>query len=92
VIVRILGEGQFDVPDADLERLNAIDDELIAAVDAEDETAFRAALDALLSAVREHATPHALETLDSSDLVLPAPDATLAEVRDLLGEEGLIPS
>ena len=92
MIVRILGEGQFDVPDADLDRLNAIDDELIAAVDAEDESAFRAALDALLSAVREHATPHALETLDPSDLVLPAPDATLAEVRDLLGDEGLIPS
>jgi len=92
VIVRILGEGQFDVPDSDLDRLNAIDDEVVAAVEAGDEAAFRDALGRLLAAVREHATPHALETLDPSDLVLPGPDTTLAEVRDILGEEGLIPS
>lgn len=92
MIVRILGEGQFDVPDSDLDRLNALDDEVVAAVEAENESAFAAALAALLDAVREHATPHALATLDTSDLVLPGPDASLHEVRELLGDDGLVPN
>ncbi len=36
-------------------------------------------------------SPLPIDSLVSSDLVLPAPDATLDEVRDLLGDEGLVP-
>lgn len=92
MIVRILGEGQFDVPDRDVEALNELDDALVEAIEAGDQERFRSALDQLLAAVRVHATPHALDTLDTSDVVLPAPDATLEEVRALLGDEGLVPN
>lgn len=91
MIVRILGEGQFDVPDDELERLNALDDRVVAAIEAEDEDAFHTALDDLLSAIRINGIPHDLTSLDPSDLVLPGLGATLAEVRELLGDEGLIP-
>jgi hypothetical protein len=91
MIVRILGEGQFDVPDGDLDRLNRLDDELSSAVDSGDDAAFSATLGRLLDAVRAHASPHAIDSLDPSDLVLPAADASLDEVRALLGDEGLIP-
>jgi hypothetical protein len=36
-------------------------------------------------------TPVGEDVLVPSDLLLPHADATLDEVRDLLGEEGLIP-
>jgi hypothetical protein len=91
LIIRILGEGQFDVPDESLETLNSLDDAVEEAVEAGDHEAFSKALDALLARVRDAAAPHAEGTLDASDLILPHADATLEEVRDLLSGDGLIP-
>jgi hypothetical protein len=91
VIVRILGEGQVDVPDGDLDSLNDLDDALQAAVDGGDEASFTQSLAALLSRVRDVGRPLPDDEIVSSDLVLPSADASLAEVRELLGDEGLIP-
>jgi hypothetical protein len=91
VIVRILGEGQLTLPESGLDELNALDAKLQAACDDGDEGAFASALTALLARVRELGTPLPDEQIVPSELVLPAGDATLAEVRELLGEEGLIP-
>jgi hypothetical protein len=91
MIVRILGGGQFDVPDDALDRLNQIDDELVAAIDADDEAAFGRCLADLHAAVHEAGAELPADHLGPSDLALPADDATLAEVRDLLGDEGLVP-
>jgi hypothetical protein len=91
VIVRILGEGQLDVPDGELETLNALDDDLQSAVESSDETTFTSSLSALLSRVREVGRPLPDDEIVPSELVLPAGDATLAEVRELLSDDGLIP-
>jgi hypothetical protein len=91
MIVRILGEGQWDVPEGELSRLNELDDQVEAAVEAGDEPAFSAKLAALLDSVRESGSVLPDETLHDSDLILPPADATLAEVRTLLSEGGLIP-
>jgi hypothetical protein len=93
MIVRILGEGQYDVPDGALDALNGLDTEIETAIDAGDEAMFRTALEGLLSAVRAHGTHHDPESLDESDLILPPWDATLEEVRELLADssDGLIP-
>jgi hypothetical protein len=91
MIVRILGEGQFDVPDGELDALNVLDDRLVAAIDADDEAGFRTAVAALLGRVRDLGSTPPADSLVPSDLVLPAADATLAEVRGLLGDEGLVP-
>jgi hypothetical protein len=89
MIVRIMGEGQYTLPDEVLDRLNELDDALDAALS--DDEAFPAALAALLDAVRAEGEPVADEELVTSDVVLPASDATVAEVRALLTDEGLIP-
>ncbi len=92
MIIRILGEGQFDVSDEALNRLNELDSRVESAVDAGDVAAFGAALAELLDGVRTAGIPHDAETLDESDLILPPADATIDEVRALLdGGEGLIP-
>jgi hypothetical protein len=91
VIVRILGEGQYDVPDDALGRLNELDAALESAVDAGDEAAFGSALTALQDGVRSAGTAHAADSLDESDVILPPAGATIDEVRELLGDEGLIP-
>ena len=91
MIVRILGEGQFDVPETALAALNELDDSVERAVEDGDTEVFSKALAALLQGVRDHAVPHEPGTLDASDLILPPADATLDEVRDLLSGDGLIP-
>lgn len=90
MIVRILGEGQYDVSEDALDALNKLDTRLEAAVEAGDEEAFRGALETLLAGVRQHGI-HDVESLDESELILPPADATIDEVRALLSGDGLIP-
>ena len=91
MIVRILGEGQFEVDDAATAELNQLDTDLEAAVDRSDETAFTAALTGLLAQVRTQGSPLPPDTLESSDLILPNEDSSMDEVRKMLTDEGLIP-
>ncbi|SEF60239.1 hypothetical protein SAMN05216223_101465 [Actinacidiphila yanglinensis] len=91
MIVRIMGEGQVQVDDSHLAELNAHDTELLHAVESGDEAAFRRTLGALLDAVRGFGEPLAEDALAPSQLILPSPDATLEEVREMLNDDGLIP-
>jgi len=91
MIVRILGEGRLTVPESAVAELNELDAELEGAVEREDEAAFRTALAALLSKLRAVGEPAGLDTLEPSGLIVPQEDATMAEVRKLLTDEGLIP-
>lgn len=91
MIIRILGEGQYDVPQAEVQGLNGLDDTLEQAVESGDEAAFTEALAGLLAAVRGAGTRLADDSLEDSDLILPPADATIDEVRELLTDDGLIP-
>ena len=91
MIVRISGEGQFDLPEDHVDELNRLDNDLTKAVDAGDEAQFTTALEALLTSVRSAGQELPDDWLGPSDLVLPSPDATIHEVREVLGDEGLIP-
>jgi hypothetical protein len=91
MIVRILGEGQLQVPDDEAGALDLLDEELLRAVESGDEERFRQALAALLDKARRSGTPLPDDSIVPSELVLPSADAGLAEVRDLLGDDGLIP-
>ncbi|MGF1431346.1 PspA-associated protein PspAA [Kitasatospora sp. LaBMicrA B282] len=93
MIMRIMGEGQFQVSDEHLHRLNQLDDELLTALDSGDETAFRGTLDNLLTAVRQVGVPMAADYLGPSDAILPDAGATIDQVHQLLRAEGdgLIP-
>ncbi len=91
MIVRILGEGQLAVDDSAAEELNVLDSALEKAVSAGDEEAFGPALTALLDRIRALGAPVAADSLAPSDLILPYADADLADVRQMLREDGLIP-
>ncbi len=56
-----------------------------------DEEGFRRTLGALLDAVRRLGTPLPDDSLEPSELILPSPDASLDEVREMLNDDGLIP-
>jgi len=91
MIVRILGEGQWDLDEEHLTALNRLDEEVEAAVESGDEVAFSNSLNALLDGVRTTGSRLPDDTLHDSDLILPPADASIDEVRHLLEDEGLIP-
>ena len=91
MIIRILGEGQYDVSEEAVEQLNVLDAQVEAAVEAGDEAAFSAALTDLHDGVLRLGVAHPVDSLDESDLILPPADATIDDVRDLLSNDGLIP-
>jgi hypothetical protein len=91
MIVRILGEGQFELPEGSIGHLNTLDAALEAALEGSDDEVFQQALAALLANIREVGAPLEDDSLESSDVVLPFADASREDVAELLREDGLIP-
>ena len=91
MIVRILGEGQWELDEAHLDALNALDAAVEKAIEAGDQSAFGQGLVALLDVVRQQGTRLEDDSLEDSDVILPMSDASLEEVRALLTDEGLVP-
>lgn len=91
MIIRILSGGQFEVADAEVDALNVLDDKVHAAINANDDVAFSAALQELVDTVRRIGGPVSDDDIRTSDAILPPADATINEARELLREDGLIP-
>jgi hypothetical protein len=91
VIVRIAGEGQFEVPDADAERLNELDNEAVAAADAGDEQRFSELWRQMLELVADDGRAIDDDELIESEVILPPRDITFEEARGEFTGEGLIP-
>jgi hypothetical protein len=91
VIVRISGEGQYRLDDSDHDRLNELDDAVVAAVDGDDEDGFHAAFEELLQFVRTSGERLGDDDLSVSDHILPPADLSFPEARDEFTGDGLIP-
>ncbi len=91
MIVRIATEGQFRLPDEDAARLNDLDNETVAAVEAGDEERFAELFAEMLELVRRDGRPLGDDELEESDVILPPPDTTLSEAAHEFTGEGLIP-
>ena len=91
MIIRIMGEGQFDVPDDSADALNALDEQVEAAVESGRRQRLLRRVRPAARAGTRHGSRVADDTLLDSDLVLPPADSTVDEVARLLGDEGLIP-
>jgi hypothetical protein len=91
VIVRLMGEGPYRIDDhlhADLDRL---DDEAVAALEADDEPALDAKLEEMWRLVQERGERLPDDSLEPSELLVPPSDLTLEETRELFSDQGLIP-
>jgi PspA-Associated protein len=90
-VVRILGSGQFRLDDAEIGRLNELDNAVAAAVAAGDQAAFDRSFAELVGYVRDRGTAVPDGEIVTSDHVLPAQDTTLEEAREAFSGEGAIP-
>ena len=91
MIVRISGEGQFDLADSESARLNELETAVISAVEAGDEDTYRAAFAELLDYVRANGREVPDDELEGSDVILPPSDTSLQEAAADFTGEGLIP-
>jgi hypothetical protein len=91
VIVRIATEDQYRLPDADAERLNELDNQAVAAVEAGDEDRFHAVFEEMLQLVRSDGHKLDDDDLEESDVILPPPDLSFSEAAHEFTGDGLIP-
>jgi hypothetical protein len=86
MIVRILGDGQYELPEKMESEFERLDNHLVAHVEDGDEEAFRRELAELVVIVKQGSElPD--DDFRPSDAVLPSPNASLADVQELLSEE-----
>ena len=91
MIVRIATEGQYRLPEEDAERLNELDNQVVAAVDAGDEDRFHELFEQMLELVRRDGSPLGEDELEESDVIIPPPDTSFVEASSEFTGEGLIP-
>jgi hypothetical protein len=91
VIVRIMGVGQYRLADTDMEKVNSADAAVEAAVEAGDEDALHTALVELSAVIQALGTEVPTDEFIGSDVIVPDPETTVEEARQLLSDDGLIP-
>lgn len=91
MIARIMTENQYRLTDEDAAALDRMDDPLHAAIESGDEETFAAALEKVVAFVRAKGTVIPVEEVVPSDVIIPAPDMTVAEARQYLqkGDEAV---
>jgi hypothetical protein len=87
MIVRILGEGQFELDESEAASLADLDKQLLAALEADDEPSFHKVLAELVDKVRSQGTPVPADRFVPSDLAVPHETASLDELREFLASE-----
>lgn len=92
MIARVVGEGQYEVDDGLMERLNALDQQAMEALEREEEGDLDRCLDEMGQLVRQEGRPIGDEELVASDIVIPPSDLTLEETRKLVSDSGFIPN
>jgi hypothetical protein len=91
VIVRISGEGQFKLPDGDADRLNELDNDAVAAVEAGDEDKFHELFEQMVALVENDGEAVNDDELVQSDVILPPRDVSFDEAAGEFTGDGLIP-
>ena len=91
MIVRIATEGQYKLADEVVERVNALDNEAVAAVDAGDEAGFTELFGQIIALIRAEGAPLLEDELHGSDVIVPPPDTSFEEAKHEFSGDGLIP-
>jgi hypothetical protein len=90
MIVRIMADNQYRVAPEHEAEITRLDIEMDAAVQANDDPKFRAALADLIQHVQGEGTVVPDEELVPSDVMIPAADMTLAEAKEVLSKSAAL--
>jgi predicted transcriptional regulator len=84
MIVRIMTDNQYRMADSHTAAIDKMDEELMAALQAGDEPRFDAVLARMIDLVRQNGQVVPYEEVVPSDIILPIPDMTLEECREVM--------
>ncbi|MEM2925551.1 MAG: hypothetical protein QXJ68_07685 [Methanocellales archaeon] len=91
MIIRIMGDQQYEVKSSILDQLNKIDNKIVELVAKGDEKNFRKELLRMINLVRKKGKPLDPRIIVESQLIIPPEDLTLEEARKIFTGEGIIP-
>jgi len=90
MIVRIMGQGQYRLDNSLVDRINAIDNNIVYHVARGDQIEFRKDLIRLISAVKEKGKPVDDAEIVESAIIVPPEDLTFEEAQKIFSGHGLI--
>ena len=90
MIVRVMGDGQFEIDDEVAKGLDEIDEQAEQALEAGDQARLSELLRRMADAVRMNGARLPDADLTPSEAIIPPDDLTLDEARELFEGEGLI--
>ena len=91
MIVRIATEGQYDLDDGEADRLNELDNAVVAAVEAGNEDNFHQLYGQMIELVRDRGRPVPVEELVESEVILPPADLSFGEAGQQFSGDGILP-
>lgn len=83
MIIRIMGEGQYRVPEALCDKLNQIDNRIVQLVEEEKIVEFQNEFAKLISEIKEKGEPIEAEEILKSDIIVPPEDLSLEEAKSI---------
>ena len=91
MIVRLMGEGQFEIDSKHLDKMNQIDNNIVKIVVKGDEREFRTEFMKLVDYVRKNGKRIPDNILKPSDIIIPPADVTVKEAQEIFKGDGLVP-
>ena len=90
MIVRLMGEGQFEVDKKHVDEINKIDNTLVNIVNKGDEKTFKVEFKKLTDTVRKYGKPLSNDILKPSEIIIPPADISIEDAKKIFKGEGLI--
>lgn len=91
MIVRLMGEGQYELDKKHVDEINKIDNGIVKIVDKGDEKLFKSEFRKLLDYVRKNGKKVSDEVIRPSEIIIPPSDLTMDEAKRIFSGEGLFP-
>ena len=91
MIIRLMGEGQFEIDKKHLDEVNKVDNNIVKIVSKGDEKAYKTEYMKLAVLVRKNGKKIPDSIIKPSDIIIPPSDLTFEEAKRIFQGEGLIP-
>ena len=91
MIVRLMGEGQYELDKKHVDEVNKIDNNIVNIVKKGDELVFKSEFKKLSDYVRKNGKKISDEVIKPSEIIIPPSDLTLDEAKKIFAGDGLFP-
>lgn len=91
MIIRILNDNQYVVPSLYLDQINLIDNEIVRCLARDDINGFKENYRKMIDLIKKNGVPVDEHLLKQSDLIVPPPDLSFDEAKNIFTGEGIIP-